>query len=315
MKRLILAASGAALLTFPAMATPYRDFTDFKRRATVGETVIRAFPNTRRPTFKLILERRSSETCIVWLEFASRARPIDHHGEYGATVGERRELVEGPLFDDSTPDQHGDNVAKSFLADLQWVARGTSDALRLLRADVDLDDDGACVAGTQVQFTPNLAYRDVVDRKRLTTYGEARLRGFPSADPTFTLFVEFAEAGTEVEVYTGSSVVLPADACILWLEFGDRAFPFYSPSAFNETSVENRIDLLAHVAGGLGEGQVGALGVSTDDGIPWIARDTGEEFRIVQARVSLTSLSPGPGHECEGTAQVQYALRIEDFYR
>ena len=124
--------------------------------------------------------RRGSETCIVWLEFASRARPIDHYGEYGATVGERRELVEGPLFDDSTPDQHGDNIAKSFLADLHWVARGTNDALRLLRADVDLDDNGACVAGTQVQFTPNLAYRDVFDRKRLTTYGEARLAASPA---------------------------------------------------------------------------------------------------------------------------------------
>ena len=107
--------------------------------------------------------------------------------------------------------------------------------------------------------------------------------------------------------------MLPADACILWLEFGDRAFPFYSPSAFNETSVEDRIDLLAHVAGGVDEGQVGGLGVSTDDGIPWIARDTGAVFRIMNAKVSLTG--PEGQQQCEAMARVQYAPRIEDFYR
>jgi hypothetical protein len=74
-ERLILAAATGAVLALPALAEPYHEFVDLTRRDTVGTTVIRAFPTGADPSFTLLLERRSAEMCIVWLEFAPHARP------------------------------------------------------------------------------------------------------------------------------------------------------------------------------------------------------------------------------------------------
>ena len=103
MKRLIFATAIAALIAVPAATEPYRDFTDLRTRATVGTTVIRAFPNARTPTFRLLLENRGPDFCIIWLEFAQRALPIDHFGPYRKFgSSNRRVLVEGPLGDDGS---------------------------------------------------------------------------------------------------------------------------------------------------------------------------------------------------------------------
>jgi hypothetical protein len=71
---------GAAILAVLAIsttaeATRYRDFVDLKRRATAGETVIRALPNATNPSFRLILSASgvpskvpfSGMFCTVWL--------------------------------------------------------------------------------------------------------------------------------------------------------------------------------------------------------------------------------------------------------
>ena len=208
MKRLVLAATATAVLAAPAVATPYREFVDLKRRATVGETVIRAFPNAGKPSFRLILKNeeiaKDEGFCSVWLEFVARGRPFDHFGIFGVpSESNRRGLVNGPHFNAKDSfDLDGIFVGGEvpFLGEnLHWVARGTNDSLNLVQVDVGVNDSGDCVAGTHVRFTPNLKYRDVVDGKQLTDYGEARIRGFPENDATFTLLLEYLEAGTVLE--------------------------------------------------------------------------------------------------------------------
>jgi hypothetical protein len=225
MKRLILAATATAVLTAPAVATPYREFVDVKRRATAGETVIRAFPNARKPSFRLILINQGIADegfCSVWIEFVSRGGPFDHFGDYGIRAGSnRRGLVNGPHF----IARNSINFDGVFIRDvpfleqdIHWVARGTNDALQLVRVDVGVDDNGDCVAGTDVRFTPNLSYRDVVDDNTLMAYGEVRILGFPGNDPTFTLFLEYLEEGTVLE-QGGSTKTLTGDVCAMTLEF------------------------------------------------------------------------------------------------
>jgi hypothetical protein len=310
MKRLILAAFAAGLLATPVGATPYREFADFKRRATVGETIIHAFPNASKPSFRLILEKRSFQ-CIVWLEFVPRGGPFD--GPLTPKIDNRTELVEAPVPGDIF-DEHNRLGIQSFLEgdELHWVARGTNDALELLRVVVhfegDEEHDGACVAGADTRFTPDLAYRDVVDSTRLTTYGEARLRGFPGDDPTFTLFVEYLEEGTIVEFEGGNSLVLSADACVLSLDLSAGA-GFWGFIPFHDNIVDRRAYLI-HSGGQ--EGLTSLDTSSIGEPLPWIAQDTGEAFVIMNASVSLGT-NPEPA--CTAEARTQYAPRIVDFFR
>jgi hypothetical protein len=312
----VLLCGAISSLAAPVSATPYQSFTDVRTRATVGTTVIRNFPASS-PSFRLLLERKPSTKCIVWLEFLSRARPIDHVGLYGVLPGEsRRELVEGPLDNDNDLDEQERNIARSFLADLDWVARGTNDALHLVSADVGHDANGACVSGTSVRFTPNLAYRDVKDVRHLEEFGEERLRGFPGATPTFTLIATFADAGEEVPIHTGRFVTLEAPACILYVEFADVAFPIYSPSAFIET-FENRVDIVASTFGGE-DATVGNGVPFREITLPWYSLATGEVIRLLEARAELLG-GPNSGTSdpltCRVEARTQFGTSLSQFYR
>jgi hypothetical protein len=327
MKRLILAAATTALLAAPAAAEPYRSFTNIRTRGIAGISVIRAFPNATTPSFLLLLEQRGNPQpgdphaggkCIVWLEFVPRGHPIDHFGNHGRPPegGNRRELVEAPLTGEDESDEHGNLGVTSYLDDslaqLHWVARGTNDALQLLRVDVGVDDDGDCVAGTRTLFTPNLAYRDVIDARRLTDYGEARLRGFPADDPTFTLFVEFIEAGTTLAQGGVREVTLTEDLCVLSLELNDAAAPYWHPAlaALFDFVVDGRFYLLAH-GNPIESETLSAGGSGSDASSPWVSHTTGEALVIKRPRVEIGN----DGTECVARARIQFAPRIAEFYR
>jgi hypothetical protein len=328
MKRTILTAATAALIAIPASAEPFRDFTDVRTRAAIGTTVIRAFPNATTPSFRLLLERQgpnavSGAECVVWIEFLPRAGTINHFGAYGKLANfNRRALAEGPLQDDDSfaadhfqqsAERNFTTLATSYLPDEHWVATKTNDALHLIESDAGLDANGSCVAGTRTEFTANLAYRDVVDSKTLSDYGQERLRGFPGPDPSFTLFVEFAQAGTEIPVEGrgggGEDIVLTGDACIMWLEFAEHALPIYAQTAYEGGPL---VDLLA--SGQDAGPDLGLLGQEYhDDPLTWKSLTTGEALRLVEARVSLTGAAGD--NECEGRARLQFAPQIARFYR
>jgi hypothetical protein len=321
MKRLILAAACAVTIATPATATPYRDFVDLKRRATTGETVIRSFPNASRPSFKLILKNEGAQReegyCQVWLEFPSRGHPIDHFEGYTKpTNSNRRALIQGPMVfpQDSLDDGGIFQFKDPFVENLHWHARGTNDALHLVRADVGVDEAGNCVAGTHVRFTSDLAYRDVVDSVTLTDYGEARLRGFPGRDPTFTLFLEYHEAGSVIQIdccdNPGPGLTLLGDACLLAIEPGPNADPFWTRelivrSEDSRTETEPSRFYLAGSGQDVSDGRLIMAGI----GDPWVSNNTGEIFRVVDTSIA------GGNRGCVGRVRVQWAPRIEDFYR
>ena len=306
MYRTIVTAAVVTLLATPAAATPYTSFTDVRARAT-GTSVIRAFPNAAAPIFRLLLEKTPFDTCIVWLEFSKPALQIDHVGQiYKLEHTNRRELVYGPLTDgdgDHVDPDEPSRIMSSFLTNQHWVARGVTSnaALEVVSADVTLNGAGACAAGVSTRFTPSLGYSDVVDHVLQPTVGEMQVRGFPEQDPTFSLVVEFAQAGTTIETEGQNLVTLTEDACILWLQLGSRAQPLHSHGGLDYTSA-GRLDLLGSVAE-VGGGQLGT------GGLPWISRTTGEVFRIVSAAIS------GPGDGCAASARVQYAPSIPQLYR
>jgi hypothetical protein len=325
MKTIIFATATAAvvaLIVTPASTTPYQSFSDVTTRAALGTTVIRAFPNATTPSFRLLLENTGGDGveggCTVWIEFPARAGTINHFGPYGRpTTGNRRVLVEGPFLTEEQQQDDEGNFIGSFEADQHWVAVATRDALQLITADVDRDANGACVSGVRTQFTPNLVYRDVIDGNRLEDPGEVRLRGFPGPDPTFTLFLEFAPAGATVEPHQAGDgrepIVLPTDACILWLQFAEDAFPVYSFSNLEHPNNENRVDVLASVVD-INPG-IGAFGSSFDGTLSWVSRATDESFRILDAFVALTTQGAEGDNECSANVRTQFATRIADFYR
>jgi hypothetical protein len=320
MKSLITSATLSAILllgaTWPALGEPYRSFTDVRTRATAGTTVIRAFPNATAPSFRLLLlssglaDPNSHGACEVWIEFADRAGTINHFGQYGKRSDSpneappnRRSLVEGPLQgDDFSSD--GFNVAQSSLGEQRphWVATRTNDALEIVSADVGADANGACVAGVRSLFTSDLAYRDVVDGNRLTEYGEVRLRGFPSQNPSFAIFLEYAEAGTTIDQEgDGGFMTLTEDACIMWLELGPTAF-LRQPTGW-ETPPGGRLAFLA----------AGSNDIPVDSHFPHsftlAESSSGEILRIGPAEISLST------DECRGNTRLQYATSVAQFYR
>jgi len=311
-KVLLLAAVLPLVTTAPAMAEPFRSFSDVRIRAVNGTTVIRAFPNATAPSFRLLLERgHPAAECVVWIEFADRAGRINHRGVYGNVApSKRRTLVQGPLFDDETPPADLDevdvgNVATSHEAHQHWVATKTNDALELVSADVDVDQNGACVAGLHTRFTANLAYFDVVDSRTVEDFGEERLRGFPATNPSFILFVEYAQAGAViVHGHSGDlePVTLTEDACILWLDVNPIARPFWARAGW---AGRTRTVIASH-----GELSEALFGDAPSDPVPIVSRQTGEALRLVEVSVRR----PGPDG-CTGSARTQFAPRIGDFYR
>jgi hypothetical protein len=328
MKSAILAAAIAAVTTIPVAAEPYRSFTDVKTRASPGTTVIRAFPNASAPSFRLLLEWQKAPEhgggCVVWLEFMPRAGTINHYGHLGQ-IGSglpegqpksftRRALVEGPMTHDTEGSvEESTRIAQSSFTDgiQHWVATKTNDALELLSAEIWSDRPGTCSAGTRTRFTGNLAYRDVIDAKTLSSYGEARLRGFPGTNPSFTVTLEFARAGTEIMLEGrgggGGSHVLTHDACIMWLDLADVAMPIYVPAAYEGSPF---IDLLATSQDDVVlSNDLGLMGSSTNWSLPVISLTTGEFFRFVEGEVRLAN------GQCTGKARLQYASRVGDLYR
>jgi hypothetical protein len=326
MKRALLASATLVLLATPVAAEPYRSFTDAATRSTTGETLIRAFPS-RSPSFRLLL----GPGCIVWLEFL-HPDDTDHFGRHGVpdepteTHGftNRRELVEAPLSGADVFDEHGELGATSYIdssiADLEWVVQGgkpfTQDALEILSVYVDALPNGGCVAGVRSLFTPNLAYRDVVDSRRLTEPGEARLRGFPADDPTFTLFVEFLAPGTQMSSGGGREITLTENLCALTLELNEAAAPFWAPalSAFEDSRDDDTRRFYILAQGGP-EADTLAITQAGSPSMPWMSLATEEAFTIKDARIDTGQGIPELENTCFAEARTQFAPSIDRFYR